>query len=207
MIPIAASLEPAQLRVFEKTFQRAIGVTTALFGLFGALCYLAWGDGVKMPVTLSVRNGGANDAATAALQLAYCVAVVCTYPLQLVPVAHMLEEAFATPPSRLASLPPLTRRLLARLLLLTATCAAAVLGASKFDHFVGLVGACCSVPLAFVLPSLIYLCVSGEMGSSSALLPQLRSNGATLLARLSILVGLLGSILSGASVIATWTAS
>ena len=83
------------------------------------------------------------------------------------PIPNQVEAALAAPPCLLRR-PSVGRRLIARLGLIGLTCTAAVYGASQFDHFISLVGVLCSVPLAFVLPSLIYLCLCAELGIGTA---------------------------------------
>ena len=127
-----------------------MAVVTFLFTGFGALGYACFGEQTLMPVTLNVHT---NAASGAALRLGYSFAVVCTFPLQMMPIADMVEAALAAAPCHLRR-PSVGRRLVARLGLIALTCTVAVYGASQFDHFISLVGVLCSVPLAFALPSL-----------------------------------------------------
>ena len=137
----------------------------------------------------------ASAASGAALRLGYSFAVVCTFPLQMMPIADMVEAALAAPPCLLRR-PSVGRRLIARLGLIGLTCTAAVYGSSQFDHFISLVGVLCSVPLAFVLPSLIYLRLCAELGIGTA-------HGKAA-ARLALLVGPLAMLGGSASVALSW---
>ena len=193
MVPIAASLERDQAHHFPRVFRHAMVVTVALFTGFGALCYVAIGSGVQIPVTLSVATTGPLDLA---LKLGYCLAVVFTFPLQMIPIAHMLELAWSAPTARCAPMPPRARRLVARGVLVLATCAFAIVGAKQFDHFVSLIGAACSVPLAFILPCIIYLRLARPL--------KIHTRAKALLAHVSIAVGLLGAIASGVTAIVEW---
>lgn len=112
-----------------------MALVTLLFTGFGALGYACFGGAVLLPVTLNVHSG---PPASAALRLGYSLAVVCTYPLQLMPIADMVEGALAAPPFHLIQ-PSTARRLLARFALIALTCTVAVIGSAQFDHFVSLV--------------------------------------------------------------------
>ena len=150
MVPIVCSLEPRQKHVFGPIFLQAMAFVTLLFTGFGALGYACFGEDTVMPVTLNVHTAAASGAG---LRLGYSFAVVCTFPLQMMPIADMVEAALAAPPCHLRR-PSVGRRLIARLGLIGLTCTVAVYGANQFDHFISLVGVLCSVPLAFALPSL-----------------------------------------------------
>ena len=95
------------------------------------------------------------------LRLGYSFAVVCTFPLQMMPIADMVEAALAAPPCHLRRA-SVGRRLIARLGLIGLTCTVAVYGASQFDHFISLVGVLCSVPPAMathtIAASMTYGC-------------------------------------------------
>ena len=69
-------------------------------------------------------------------------------------------------------------------------------GASQFDHFISLVGVLCSVPLAFVLPSLIYLRLCDQLAIGTAL--------GRAAARLALLVGPLAMLGGSVSVALSW---
>ena len=49
-------------------------------------------------MTLNVHSGAVPSAA---LRIGYSLAVVCTYPLQLMPISDMVEGALAAPPFHL----------------------------------------------------------------------------------------------------------
>ena len=174
-------------------FLRAIGASVLLFTAFGALCYAALGSTVVLPVTLNVHAGVVADVT---IRLGYSVAVVFTYPLQLLPIADMLELSFSQPPAHCAALPALQRRLLARLLLVAFTCLVAIFGADQFDHFVSLIGAVCGVPLSFVLPNLIYLKLAPKLGCSV--------RWRRVVGRVAVVIGVVGATVSGTSTLLSW---
>ena len=145
-----------------------------------------------MPVTLNVHSSAAFGAA---LRLGYSFAVVCTFPLQMMPIADMVEAALAAPPCHLRRA-SVGRRLAARLGLIGLTCAVAVFGARQFDHFISLVGVLCSVPLAFVLPSLIYLRLCDELGVGTTF--------GRAAARFALVVGPLAMVGGSISVALSW---
>jgi len=193
VVPIAATVEKHQKHLFPRIYLHAMLVTVVLFTGFGTICFLSIGTEVKIPVTLSVHTPGYWGSA---LRLGYSLAVVFTYPLQLLPIVHMLEGAMGSPLSHCTSWPPLLRSIAARALLITTTCALAEAGADKFDHFVSLVGAVCSVPITYILPGIIYLKLSRHLGIYSRIRQAV--------ACVSICVGCFASVASGATTIVSW---
>lgn len=196
MIPILSSLDPDQKPHFAAIFTHALVVVVVLFAGFGALCYAAFGSAVLMPVTLNVQSSVAVDAL---IRFGYSVAVVFTYPLQLLPIADMLEGSCSKPPAHCASLSAATRRHLSRSFLILFTCLVAECGASQFDRFVSLVGAICGIPLAFILPNLIYLRLSQTLN--------LPKSPRQLVARVGVVIGVVGSISSGVATLISWAES
>jgi len=192
MVPIVCSLEPRQKHVFGPIFLQAMAFVTFLFTSFGALGYACFGEHTVMPVTLNVHTSPASGAV---LRLGYSFAVVCTFPLQMMPIADMVEAALAAPPCHLRRA-SVGRRLIARLGLIGLTCTVAVYGASQFDHFISLVGVLCSVPLAFVLPSLIYLRLCDDLAIGTAF--------GRAIARLALVVGPLAMLGGSVSVALSW---
>jgi len=137
----------------------------------------------------------ASVGASAVLRLGYSLAVVCTYPLQMMPVADMVELTLAARPFYLVQ-PTVLRRLLARFALLGLTCTVAVVGAAQFDHFVSLVGVMCGVPLSVILPSLIYLRLCGSLGIATVV--------GRLVCRVAVVLGIIMMLLGTISVLASW---
>ncbi|KAL1528662.1 hypothetical protein AB1Y20_009999 [Prymnesium parvum] len=194
MIPIVSSLEPEYKSHFSPIFHRAMLTTVLLFSSFGALCYSTFGSSVILPVTLNVDAGVGPGVA---IRLGYSIAVVFTYPLQLLPIADILEAAISHPPAPCATITSLARRLLSRLLLIALTCLVAIFGAAEFDHFISLVGATCGVPLAFVLPNLIYLKLAPALGCAVV--------WRLVAARIGVVVGIFGVIAGGGAALASWS--
>merc|ERR1712186_73402 len=89
---------------------------------------------------------------------AYALAMVCTFPLQLMPAVRLVEDNFFSP----ASNPPWARKCwknMFRAAYVAFLALVALVGSSSLDHFISLAGAVCGIPLAFVFPS---ICHAGE---------------------------------------------
>jgi len=117
----------------------------------GALGYLAFGPVPQTLVLLDLPMG----LLVKAVDIAFGVQMLGTFPLQLLPAIRIVESLLLAP-SR-----PMTwdkyKKNAFRVAFVALVAGIAVAGATSLDHFVGLVGAFCGVPLAFVFPALIHI--------------------------------------------------
>ena len=118
---------------------------TALYGSFGMLGYLAFGDDTKEIITLNLPEGMLPIAMKSAL----CIGLYFTHPLCLYPIHDILESGcYARVPRR-------TRNALRLALVgVTALCAVSI---PNFGIFLSLIGSSCAALLALVLPSAFHL--------------------------------------------------
>eukprot|EP00440_Ansanella_granifera_P021520 gb/GFBE01023359.1/.p1 GENE.gb/GFBE01023359.1/~~gb/GFBE01023359.1/.p1 ORF type:complete len:518 (+),score=84.14 gb/GFBE01023359.1/:1-1554(+) len=131
-------------------------VLTIVF-LVGILGYLAYGQQVHNLVLLDFPQG----TAVAIVRLAFMVQVLCSFPLQMLPAARLLENQFFTPVSN-PSMPRKAAKTSFRAVFTAFLAYVAYLGADRLDNFVSLIGALCGVPLAFIFPALCHYKIVGS---------------------------------------------
>ncbi|KAH8053016.1 amino acid transmembrane transporter [Aureococcus anophagefferens] len=125
----------------------------------------------------------------ASVQLAYSLAVVFTFPLQLFPAIQILK-------SRRRQAAPRTTKLegnVARFALVVALCLVAIVNVHSLDKLVALIGGLLGIPLAFIYPLAIHL----------KLVPD-ADDGVKLLNRCAITCGALLCLACTGVTVATW---
>jgi proton-coupled amino acid transporter len=125
-----------------------------MFYLFiGTIGYLSFGDDVSAAVSSDLPH---DSAFTILVQLGYCVALLFTYPLMLFPVIQVAEARV------MSSLPKakpeesqkrMWQRNGVRSAIVLFTGVLSILLGGSLDNLVALVGALCSLPLAFIYSS------------------------------------------------------
>jgi len=150
---------------FGSVFGICIAIATGIFFATGLLGYLTYGPRVDTIVLLSIA---VPDPKVGSLtEVLYCIALLCTFPFQLLPATRILErkmfgsnhsskQLVGQPPQREAVLRSSFRTCVVVAL---ALCAFAL--ESHFEHFVSLVGALCCIPLAFVYPCFAHAAIVG----------------------------------------------
>ena len=131
--------------------------TLAVVCSIGLLGYMAFGDDVAALILLNFPK----CIAVSLVRFAFMVQVWCSFPLQFLPGTRLLETFFFTPVSD----PPLMRKAAKtafRALVVVLLAGISVLGASKLDNFVSLIGALCGVPLAFIFPAIAHYALVKE---------------------------------------------
>jgi amino acid permease len=99
-----------------------------------------------------------HDNLTSTVQLVYCLALLGSYPLQVIPAIDITENAgfFVTSPNPFKSNPYIKNIINRTLIVLTTGLLATVI--PKFGLFINLTGAFACTALAFILPvSTIFL--------------------------------------------------
>mmetsp|Transcript_118006 Transcript_118006/g.328883 ORF Transcript_118006/g.328883 Transcript_118006/m.328883 type:complete len:553 (+) Transcript_118006:30-1688(+) len=136
-------------------FLRIYALTMVAYCLLnGALAfvgYVAFGRDVQAMVLLNLPQGPLEVY----VKVAYDVAMVCTFPLQLMPAVRLVEDCLFVP----VSAPPLGRKCrksLFRAAYVAFLALVAIIGATSLDHFISVIGAMCGIPLAFIFPSLCH---------------------------------------------------
>eukprot|EP01101_Sappina_pedata_P006550 TRINITY_DN326_c0_g2_i3.p1 TRINITY_DN326_c0_g2~~TRINITY_DN326_c0_g2_i3.p1 ORF type:complete len:397 (-),score=105.23 TRINITY_DN326_c0_g2_i3:298-1488(-) len=85
VIPIVDSMEKP--RDFNLILAINIGMLCLLFGVFSSIGYITYGPDVNAIILLDMPQ----NTATSIIQLGYCMAIFCSFPLQLFPATKIME--------------------------------------------------------------------------------------------------------------------
>lgn len=129
---------------------------TVLYILMGAMSYAAFGSTTKTVVLLNLPQ---DSKFVNALQLLYSLAILLSTPLQLFPAIRIMEnEIFSR--SGKTNLYIKWKKNFFRFFLVVMCALIAWGGAGDLDKFVALVGSFACVPLVYVYPVRIIICIS-----------------------------------------------
>lgn len=144
VLPLEA--EAAEKAKFGRTLGLSMFFIALMYGLFGVLGYLAFGDETRDIITTNLGTG----VITVLVQLGLCINLFFTLPVMMNPVYEVVERWFCG------------KRYCAwlRWLLVAAVSMAAML-VPNFADFLSLVGSSVCVVLGFVLPAAFHLKVFG----------------------------------------------
>ena len=93
VLPIYEAMDKSIRHKFPLVLCSTMTFLLSLFCVFAGVVYASFGTATESVVTLNLPNEGIN-AGTIAVQLAYCVALVFTYPLMMYPALMILENFF-----------------------------------------------------------------------------------------------------------------
>jgi proton-coupled amino acid transporter len=127
---------------------------------FASLVYMSLGEKVTTVITKELPHD-TLDAGTVATQLAYSLALVLSYPLQLFPCISILEQYFVPYSSKDNPAVKWYKNGF-RTALVFLTVAISVECSTNLNAFVSLIGGLCCVPLAFIYPALMHAQVAKE---------------------------------------------
>ena len=147
-------MKPEQQKRFDGLLHTTLAMVGCLLGAFGLFCYLVWGTATKQII---VQNVPTDSAAAQVLRGGLLLGILWTFPLQMVPVIHIVEGFMMHRTGKLATWASVA----ARIALVCAACAVAVVFREKFGLFSAFVGAVGSTLLAYVLPSLFHVKIFG----------------------------------------------
>eukprot|EP00124_Ichthyophonus_hoferi_P003094 Ihof_evm2s248 gene=Ihof_evmTU2s248 len=125
-----------------------------LMGSFGTLSYITFGDQTESIITLNMGTSKEENAVVSIIKLAYCVAIIFTFPLMMFPSCKIIERRLFKHERHSGKK---WSKNATRLCLVLICCGIAVIGAEHVDNFVSIVGAVCCTPLAFIFPALFHL--------------------------------------------------
>jgi len=157
VLPMYDNTAPS-LRPYFKTI-----LTWSLFGtmtfwiVFGTVGYLALTDSAQTIVLFNMRSSKVPGGAAAAVivQAMYCIAIFCSYPLQLYPVIGLVE-CYVRGSGQL-NLKTKIKKNVIRIVLVAITALLAYMCSNQFDNFVALIGGLCGTPLVMIVPALTHL--------------------------------------------------
>jgi proton-coupled amino acid transporter len=176
VLPLFSVASPALRPHYKGVLKSTVYGLLAIYIFIGSIGYVAFGDAVEPAITSSLPE---RSGWTVGVQLMYCMALMFTYPLMLFPVIDIIETAIlksnpessssdAAQPSSSSGggseggcggdesweLTWKKNAIRAGIVGFTAVASIALEGA--LDNLVALVGALCSLPLAFIYPSLFH---------------------------------------------------
>jgi solute carrier family 36 (proton-coupled amino acid transporter) len=139
---------------FPQVYRRIIFGIISFYTFFGITCWMSFGENVKTVMTTSLPEG----TLATTVQLAYSIAVICTFPLQNFPSLEIVSLFLSTSMKTECGHSPLWlqhRNVIASALVcLLAIVAIATM--ENLDKVVSLMGSLLGCPLAFVVPALIH---------------------------------------------------
>jgi proton-coupled amino acid transporter len=161
-LPLQDACAPRSQEKFLGLFITTIGCITMFWVVFATMNWFAIGNTVQTVLMLSLPP---DDDWIAAVQIAYCIAVVFTFPLQLFPAVTILNRGAVkvgwfkkrSPRDRAHPQCCMWPENFMRVGVVALLAAISVVEASNMSEVVSLVGSFCFVPLAFVYPPLLHL--------------------------------------------------
>lgn len=155
VLPIASQLSPSAYARYPATLLTAVLLVGLAFILVGGLGGAAFPHNDSASITSYLErlyHGSASGNLFFALNLLVAAAILCTFPLQLTPAAHIfvkwIPQQCGGPESRVAQH--------AARLLAVSLCGVLVYALPSFDLLLGLVGALTTTTIA-ALPCVIHL--------------------------------------------------
>lgn len=129
---------------FGKVLGISVGMISVLYGTFGALGYIAFGDETRDIITTNIGS----SLVSTVVQLGLCINLFFSFPLMMNPVFEVLERRWTEG----------SYSLWVRWLTVLAVALMAML-VPNFADFLSLVGSSVCIALGFVFPSLFHLLV------------------------------------------------
>eukprot|EP00123_Amoebidium_parasiticum_P000899 comp11822_c0_seq1/m.6445 comp11822_c0_seq1/g.6445 ORF comp11822_c0_seq1/g.6445 comp11822_c0_seq1/m.6445 type:complete len:603 (-) comp11822_c0_seq1:17-1825(-) len=132
-----------------------------LMATFGTLSYFTFGDQTASIITLNLGEGPEDNIVVSTIKLAYCVAIIFTFPLMMFPNCKIVERKLFKHERHSGRK---WSKNVTRLLLVLICFCIAVVGSDQVDSFVSIVGALCCTPLAFIFPAIFHwkICCTEE---------------------------------------------
>jgi proton-coupled amino acid transporter len=155
-IPLQEALQvPDAETTFPVVYNQTISSIVLFYTVFGFLCWRAFGDDVSTVLTTSLPEG----ALATTVQLAYSIAVILTFPLQIFPaleiIVHQVELRLQGESEIVVQLSPWQRRMVCAVVIVLLSIIA-VVEMDNLGKVVALMGSLLGCPLAFVFPPLIH---------------------------------------------------
>lgn len=196
LVPLQESVTTEEQRAhFPQVYQRVILGIICFYAIFGLTCWMAFGDDVKIVLTTSLPPG----ILATTVQLAYSLAVMCTFPLQNFPALEITTRTILSmfgSGSKDGRQRNVVSSILVALLAVVAVCTM-----ESLDMVVSLMGSLLGCPIAFVFPPLIHsqLLLKRTNLATSTFRTRLCLNG------LVVFLGIVAMAIASITTLATWT--
>eukprot|EP00756_Hemistasia_phaeocysticola_P066876 Hpha_TRINITY_DN9559_c0_g1::TRINITY_DN9559_c0_g1_i1::g.114844::m.114844/K14209/SLC36A, PAT; solute carrier family 36 (proton-coupled amino acid transporter) len=186
VLPLASVLKDKE--EFPKLLLLTGATVLTLYASFGFLGGASFGHSTQTTILMNLNESDPSSPAAMLLQLAWAVAIVVTFPIQLSPAAGLLEHWCGVIGSSTYVL---------RFAMVVTLAAVAETAGPFFNIFISLAGAFCCLPLAFIYPPLLHLLNLRRKGVFRPLSPAVLVDVSLLLA---------GGLVFGYVVISTFAA-
>lgn len=158
LLPVERSM--ANPEALPRVMCWTISCIVVLEVAFASMAYCVFGEGTRSIITVSIGNGrisvpGGGHLVAQGLQAAWVLAVLLTFPLQILPAARIIESGFASEARSGCKAAKNFTRTTALMLCV----AAATVCYSSVQNMVSVVGAIACVPLSIVYPALFHYCM------------------------------------------------
>lgn len=162
VLPVYESIKNPDkfVKIYASVFVVLVGLNTTL----AVTGFAAYGNGVEALVLLNLPSG----FSPLYIRSAYSLAMLCTFPLQLLPAMRLVENIFFEKVKN-PSMGRKMRKNLFRTLYVCFLSVVAIVGSTSLDHFISLIGAACGIPLAFVFPAMCHNALSKDLTLSQKL--------------------------------------
>jgi proton-coupled amino acid transporter len=146
----------------------------AIYMSFGVLGYLAYGSNISSIITLNLKHDNPHSTPAIMLQLAYCLALLVSFPVTLFPPVRLAEAAlfpltYGPDGQKLTNSKLTWSKNLVRSLLTLLCAVMAIAGGASFSSFIALVGGLMCVPLTLTFPAYFHLKICGDRCSTREL--------------------------------------
>ena len=153
MLPVYDAMDKSVKDQFPVILTKSMIFIVSLMCVFASVVYLAFGSATQVIVTLNLPNDTVNTGKIA-VQLAYSLALIFSYPLLMYPAMMVLENLVVVksknaPMSKNAFM---WKKNIFRFLLVSSTAIISIFCMDELDNFVALIGGLFAVPMAFVFP-------------------------------------------------------
>ena len=136
---------------FSKILTAALITLAVIFTFFATLCYYYFGDNVENIVIYSFEH----DWFINLTELAFCVNLICTYPLAIYAVNQSIED-FIFEKTEKESFREKWLRNLSRTFVCFMGCFCAIIFKEQLDNFLGLSGAVLGITVILILPTMCH---------------------------------------------------
>lgn len=90
VIPLQASVRPSIQEGYKGVFFKTVTGIIISYIIFAVINWMAYGDSVQTTLTLNLPDGTMKQT----VQIAYCIAVAFSFPLQLFPAVQIIKQAW-----------------------------------------------------------------------------------------------------------------
>jgi proton-coupled amino acid transporter len=159
VVPIFNSMKPELRPKFNTMVIAVFTGCLVLVSVFASFVYMSLGERVQTVITKELPHD-VFSSGTVAVQLAYSLALMLTYPIQIYPAICILEK-YLIPYSSKDRPEVKWHKNFFRAVVVAFTVLVATACSANITAFVAFLGGTCCVPLAFIYPALMHCSIPG----------------------------------------------